>query len=179
MIKNFIRDQFVIINRAINSVATLFNIQRYGLKGCEADDCYEYNLIRFELLNWQLVKDDTSYLPNPPVVNKYINWGYFEDDPYSDIVASGTDVLQFQKVYINNPTIYQDLEFTNAASDKYLVLKEPIEATSKIKWDNTSFNYGVIPDQVFRAPVVFNQYRYYVSRTPVFLSIGSTKISFQ
>lgn len=175
--KNFIKDQYNITNKAIDSVTSFFKVKRYGIKGCKPDECLNYNLIKYELLRWQIDKGENT--EEPPVNLEYIFWGYFDLDPFNEISINGTNNFQFSKVYINNNSIYQNLDFTYPASNKYLVLKEPIDASIKTQWNNTSFNYGIIPDQVFRYPVVHNGFRYYISRVPVFLPIGDTKISFQ
>lgn len=169
MIKNFIRDQFNIISKAIESVSIFFNINRYGLKGCKADDCYDYNLIKLELLQWQIGKIE---IPVPPIDQLKIYWGFFTEDPTSIIQDAD---LQFNRIFNNNSL---NLDFTLDANDKYLVYKEPIAITEKNTWFNTSFNFGTIPDQVFKAPLTIGNFRYYISRNPVFLPNTDTKIDF-
>src|SRR6478736_8921077 len=142
--KDFKREKDSIINKFLNSTTTFFRQKRYGIKGCTKDECYDYNLIKYELLQWEIVKDDTSYIPIPDT-NEYIYWGYFEDDPFTLINNSGTEDLQFQKLFINNPSIYHNLDFTDLSNQKYLVLKEPVKALIKNEWFNTSFNYGTMP----------------------------------
>jgi hypothetical protein len=127
--------------------------------------------------------DNFSFLPYLPstddpfdvVITKYggtsgaspttISWGYFDTDP---LAAVDTATMQFSLLYPSGTNSFS-LNFTNAANLKWLVLKEASTQPVKTSWINTIFNYGTMPDSVFRAPVVIGAFRYYVSREPVVL----------
>lgn len=101
-----------------------------------------------------------------------LQWGYFDEDPYSYI-----DIAEFQyNEYIVDQIQSYKLDFK--VSEKYLVVKEHFDQPEKTRWFNTSFNYGVIPDQVFRSPVIIGGVRYYVSRKPVVLQNENKTIDF-
>lgn len=114
----------------------------------------------------------------PPSESAYIYWGYFVSDPLSTIEASGTTALQFS-LQTSDFIIYNNLDFTNTADTKFLVVKEPVTSPVKTLWRNTSFNYGTIPDQVFRDAVVTGDFRYYISREIVNIPQNSTLLTFQ
>lgn len=108
-----------------------------------------------------------------------IEWGYSLSNPYASIYDGNPFSFQFQMDYYPGTNVFTELDFTDSANEKYLVLKEPIASAAKTTWFNTAFNFGSIPDQVFRTPITLSGYRYYVSRAPVFLSVGTTKITFE
>lgn len=116
----------------------------------------------------------TKYGPLLPSTNVVIEWGYFSSDPYATI---GSESFQFSALYISGSNTLA-LNFTSAGDEKYLVLKEPINQPVKTTWMNTIFNYGTIPDSVFRAATVISGFRYYVSRIPVVLDSTNFSIIF-
>ena len=258
--KDFLKDELSIYQKFTMFVSNVFSRIRYGIAPCKDGCCEELHRIRFELLQWQKLKDDyvfsnslyagpdrtiaqpasvilkavyislsqpatiqwtqTSGVPgvitspnsllttvtglslgqyeftitvtatdgsvltdsvlitvSSDVNSTYkIEWGFSLTDPF-DTVASL--VLQYNQDVIINDFVYEDLEFTNEANEKYLILKEPSSLPVKTQWTNTAFNYGIFPDQVFLEPVVIGDSRYYISRIPVFLGVGTTKITFQ
>lgn len=136
--------------------------------------------------------DNFSFLPYLPstgdpfdvVFTKYgtatsgttalIEWGYFDTDPLATV---DSETMQFSLAYPSGVN-YFSLNFTNAANLKWLVVKEPATQPAKTTWINTIFNYGTVPDSVFRAPVIIGGFRYYVSREPVVLDSTSPVIKF-
>jgi hypothetical protein len=260
--KDFLKDELNIYQKFSIAVSNVFRRIRYGIAPCKEGCCEELQGIRFELLQWQKLKDDYSFgnsltagldrtvvlspgttttlsavyisLKTPTVIQwtqlsgpavtitspnslittvenitttgEYIfeisvtdpsgsiltdtvkvtsvtleveiNWGFTSTNPLTAIQAGTFTGLQF---FLNLPistTVFTDLEFTDAANEQYLILREPIAFNVKANWVNTSFNYGTMPDQVFLAPITVGQYRYYVSRNPVFLGVGTTQITF-
>jgi hypothetical protein len=138
------------------------------------------------------LSDNTSFLsyfpstadPFDVVITKYgtastgtpatIEWGYFDSDPLATV---GSATMQFSLAYPSGANSFS-LNFTNAANLKWLVVKEPSTQPVKTTWINTIFNYGTVPDSVFRAPVIIGGFRYYVSREPVVLDSTFPVIKF-
>lgn len=173
--KDFILHKDLITKNVINSVSKNFEIKRYGIKRCGVEtDCSDLDLIRYELLQWQIsIIKDTVIQPIPPEIEN-IYWGFFNSDPINNI---STLSFQFQKQVELSSDMFL-LNFTQASNNTFLVLKEPISQTIKTTWYNTNFNYGIIPDQVFRAPIIEGEFRYYISRNPVLLQDINTSIRF-
>lgn len=145
------------------------------ITGMTVDGSYEFEI--------SVTNSDGSILTDSVVItaltaSQTIQWGYIITNPYANIVAGNPFALQFARSVGISDSTYPDLDFTDLANNTYLVLREPSSATVKTSWNNTAFNFGTIPDQVFLAPVVVGQYRYYISRNPVFLGIGTTQITF-
>lgn len=107
----------------------------------------------------------TKYGPSFPAESVVIEWGYFSSDPYATI---NSETFQFSALYVSGSNTL-GLNFTGSGDEKYLVLKEPISQPVKTTWQNTIYNYGTIPDSVFRAYTEISGFRYYVSRIPVVL----------
>lgn len=103
-----------------------------------------------------------------------IEWGYFDTDPFATV---DTETMRFSLLYPNGSNTL-NLNFTNAANLKWLVIKEPNTQPVKTEWENTVFNYGTVPDSVFRSPVIISGERYYVSREPVVLDATFPVIKF-
>ncbi|OOQ57141.1 hypothetical protein [Mucilaginibacter pedocola] len=103
-----------------------------------------------------------------------VEWDYFNTDPYATIA---TEEFRFSRqLPIGLPSY--SLDFSKNANYKYIALKEPETEPEKLGWANTQYNYGTIPDQVFKQPISLAGYRYYVSRTPVVIDSTHTIISF-
>lgn len=136
-------------------------------------------------------KDNFTFIPYLPstgdpfdiVITKYgtgsgspvaIQWGYFDTDIHSTV---DSQTMQFSLLFPNGANNLT-LNYTNAANLKYLVLKEPSTQPVKTTWINTIFNYGTMPDSVFRDPVIIGGVRYYVSRAPVVLNADAPIIAF-
>lgn len=114
---------------------------------------------------------DTCVVPSGgELVNLY--WSFFDNDPYGDIQ---NEDFEFSQQVTEGLGIY-NLDFV--LSGKYLAVKELATEPEKSTWRNTQFNYGVIPDQVWRDAVVIGAFRYYVSRIPVVLQDDNTIITF-
>ncbi len=109
--------------------------------------------------------------------NPNVFWTWVEDDPYLDLFNSvdtliyeGTDQFAFGEDIV--------ADYTLAPPDRYLVLKVFDLQTIKEEWYNTSFNYGTIPDSVWRGTFpASGNWRYYVTRVPVTFSPGPTTFS--
>ena len=172
--KNYTLNERLIIKNAVDSVSKSFGIKRYGIKDCCGDnDCEDIDLIRFELLSYQQSIISIVVPPTPPE-EMLVYWGYSISDPINNLESI---TYQFQKQVEATTDMYL-LDFTQLANNTFLIYKEPVSIPVKTEWYNTNFNYGVIPDQVFRAPVVIGEFRYYVSRNPVLLQNSNTKIRF-
>lgn len=118
---------------------------------------------------------DICAVPNQNSVSTYeLLWSYFDEDPYSDIQ---NDTFLFNKTVPIGITQYA-MEFSSNATGKFLAIREPISEPVKTAWNNTNFNNGTFPDSVFRAPVIIDGYRFYVSRIPVVLDSQNTTIIF-
>lgn len=102
-----------------------------------------------------------------------VYFGYFDTQP---IPANGIN-YQFHQDIISGSVSY-GLNFTESADNKWLSVREPISEPIKTEWRNTSFNYGIIPDQVWLDAVEIAGYRYYVSRRIVALQQNSPSITF-
>ena len=114
---------------------------------------------------------DVCAVPNyPSIPDIVLEWGYFVSDPIA--VLADLD-FQFSGGMRSGLTSYF-LDFTQASNENYFVIKEPVGEVQKNKWLNTSFNYGTIPDQVYRTPIILGDYRYYVSRIPVIIDSTNT-----
>lgn len=172
--KDYTLNEKLIVKNAVDSISNSFGIKRYGIKDCCGNNNCEYiDLIRLELLKYQQAIISSIIPPTPPE-EILVYWAYSISDPIDNLE---TITYQFQKE-VNTTTDMYLLDFTQSANNTFLVYKEPISITAKTEWFNTNFNYGVIPDQVFRAPVVIGDFRYYVSRNPVLLQNSNTKIRF-
>ncbi len=116
----------------------------------------------------------TKYGTTPTTPFTNIQWGYFATDP-----TTGVDgrTMQFNNNFAFNTNGYS-LNFTIAGDQQYLVVKEDISQPVKSTWFNTNFNYGVVPDQVFKTPIIIGSFRYYISRIPVVLDSNTYVISF-
>lgn len=128
---------------------------------------------------WPSTTDDidvviTKYGTASAGTSALIEWGYFDTDPFATVSSK---VMQFSLLYPNGSNIL-NLNFTNAANLKWLVVKEPSTQPVKTSWENTVFNYGTVPDSVFRTPVIISGERYYVSRAPVVLESTFPVIKF-
>lgn len=116
----------------------------------------------------------TKYGPLSPGALSNIEWGYFPTDPY---IGIDSETFQFNSDYSAGLNNYA-LNFSSAGTGMYLAVKEPNTEPVKNAWQNTTYNYGMMPDSVFRAPIVIGAYRYYVSRIPVVLDSTNYAIQF-
>lgn len=100
--------------------------------------------------------------PTPPDVN--VSWGYFDADPYNDIIGGAGVAFQFgDSLEIDSESII--LDFTSNANGKYLAVKIPVGMNSFNYWSSTQFNNGQIPDQVFRPIITVGGFKYIITST--------------
>lgn len=102
---------------------------------------------------------------NTPVVPLTAFCGWFDTDPFAALQVSDGLTYQNSVSFTNGGNI--SANFRNAPADRWLVLKFPATQADFTVWSNSSFNFGVIPDQVFRAIFTTGSFKYVVSRTPV------------
>lgn len=103
-----------------------------------------------------------------------IKWGFYSDhapDPntmmfqHSDLVVKGVDsyTLDFGEEVLS--------------SDKWVAFSEPISEPLKIKWWNTEFNQGLIPDAAMLPPVIVGDRRITISRGIFIFDSRTTKLT--
>lgn len=103
-----------------------------------------------------------------------LQWGYFDTNPFPTIAA---EEFQFSR-YLPAGLPSYSIDFSGNANYKYIAIKEPVAEPEKMQWANTQLNYGTIPDQVFKSPLLIDGYRYYVSRTPVVIDSTYSMFTF-
>ena len=114
----------------------------------------------------------TAPTPAPtPGTGVQIDWGYSSSPIYDTNYSALTFQFTAQKSE-NSP----ELNFTQAANFKYLVIRTASTVKSYINWFNTNFNQGKFPDQVFYPSVESGGFRYYISRTEVLLDKDNSSI---
>lgn len=105
-------------------------------------------------------------------------WGYFDVDPYPNLVL-GIDNLTYQInetiVSGNQIVITYPLASTN---NKFDVLRFPMTEADMTIWNNTTSNFGTIPDATMRETFVANSYKYVVSRTAISLDATATTLTY-
>lgn len=106
-----------------------------------------------------------------------IRFGYFTTDPNINTNLLPSLAYQFSQEVATDAQTYA-LDFTNNATNHYLVVEEPEYAPIKTEWSSTPLNGGQIPDSVFRDPVVMASKRYYYSRILVQIEEGKSLITF-
>lgn len=101
--------------------------------------------------------------PNKMVVK----WRFFTSDPYAAIAAGNAPNMSYFVALDVRADNYA-LQFNSEANGSYVVIAESANTTPKATWFSSIFNYGTIPDQIFRQPIVVEGIRYYISRTNSF-----------
>lgn len=119
-----------------------------------------------------LSANEMETLFNFPIENSisflltYVGYlAYMSADPYTNISGSSDPyTYQISGTFISgNPEIFN---ISTVPPGNWVVMKEPDSEPVKTNWYNTAFNNGPIPDSVFRAPITFGGFRYYVSWNP-------------
>lgn len=100
-------------------------------------------------------------------------FGYTSTDPLGNETSL---VPQFsQNIDSPNPT----LNFTTGSAGSYLFVKVPSGlSTTFTEWYSNGFNFGAIPDAVWRSPVTVDDFTYYMTRVPVYFTSDSPTIQF-
>lgn len=106
-----------------------------------------------------------------------LEFGYFDTNPYADIIAENPVTFQFS-AQINEGATYFESNFTSAGTGKWLVNRRPAAEPAMLKWKNTSFDYGDIPDAVYRPSFVVGDYRYEMSWNRVDLDIANQIVKY-
>lgn len=91
-----------------------------------------------------------------------ITFGYGASDPYVDNSTAPTISNSATTTITHNADL--SINFSGAATDKFLVFKVPAGESTKITWFVTSLNNGTIPDLAFRAPFTVSGFTYYITR---------------
>jgi len=72
-----------------------------------------------------------------------------------------------------------DLNFTTDSAGNYLFAKVPLTLVTVFdEWYASMYNFGTIPDFVWRDPVTVGDYRYYLSRDPLYFTSDDPDIKF-
>ena len=94
----------------------------------------------------------------------YVN--YFNTDPFLNF-STGVDPLPWANSGTFPTGSAVSLPLTGFPTGKWVAIKVPLTESVKTNWFNTSFNYGTLPDSVFRSPITPstpNGFRYYLTR---------------
>jgi hypothetical protein len=100
----------------------------------------------------------------PAVFTAYAN--YFNTDPFVNF-ATGVDPLPWATSGVFPQGGSVSLPLTGFPINKWVAIKVPDTEPIKTNWYNTSFNYGTLPDSVFRSPITPstpNGFIYYLTR---------------
>lgn len=101
-----------------------------------------------------------------------IKWGFYDGAPNPN-----TMVFQHSALVTKGVDSYIiDFGIDVLSSDKHVAFSEPISEPIKIKWWNTEFNQGLIPDAAFLPPVIVGDRRVTVSRHVFVFQDSSTKL---
>lgn len=88
-------------------------------------------------------------------------YGYRLADPFGDELSL---VPQFSKFFNNGDNVL-GLDFTAASSGNYLFVIIPHGQPIFNAWENNQFNFGPIPDYLWRSVSTIGNYDYYLTRT--------------
>lgn len=88
-------------------------------------------------------------------------YGYRLADPFGDELSL---VPQFSKFFNNGDNVL-GLDFTTASSGNYLFVIIPHGQPIFNAWENNQFNFGPIPDYLWRSVSTIGNYDYYLTRT--------------
>lgn len=137
----------------------------YTITGLASGDAGTYYVVVSDTYGNIVQSVNAILTVNTPAVPLVAYCGWYDDDPYADLQVA--DNLTYQKSVNFNNGGNISADFRQAPAYKWLVLKFPATQSDFTVWSNSSFNFGVIPDQVFRAIFTTGSYKYIVSRTTV------------
>jgi len=102
-----------------------------------------------------------------------VGFGYSATDPFGD-----EEELEPQ-FFKDIGSVSMDLDYTTASAGNYLYAIVPTALTTVFdEWFNNIYNFGTIPDFVWREPVVIGANRYYISRDPLYFTSDESEITF-
>lgn len=102
-----------------------------------------------------------------------VKYGWFdtEQDP-------NTVIFQSSKVFPSGQNTLS-IDFSAQAQNKYIGFSQPITELTYTKWvNNSTFNYGEIPDSVFKSGVVIGDEIIFLTRAPFIFEDGNYNINF-
>ncbi len=137
----------------------------YSLPSLASGDAGTYYVVVSDTYGNTVQSSNAVLAVNTPAVPLTAFCGWFDSDPYAALLVSDGLTYQNSVSFSNGGNI--SANFRNAPSDRWLVLKFPATQADFTIWSNSSFNFGVIPDQVFRAIFTTGSFKYVVSRTTV------------
>lgn len=90
-----------------------------------------------------------------------LQYGYRSADPFGD---EENLIPQFSTEF-EDGAAELPLNFTKQSYAQYLFVIVPADQPIFTKWENSQFNFGDIPDQLWRESYIIGNSRYYVTRT--------------
>lgn len=105
-------------------------------------------------------------------------WWFGPDDPFADL-SGGSDTLTYQisETITHNAAIVVNYP-SGAEDNQFNVLRYPNSENDKTIWVNTNFNQGTIPDEVMRAILNINGFKYIISRNAMSLDPITTTLTY-
>jgi len=137
----------------------------YTDSSAQPDEAGGYYVVVSDLYGNTVTSTTATLTVTTPVVPLTAYYGWFDTNPYAGLLVA--DGLTYQGSYNFNPGANIIADYRPSPPYKWLVLKFPATESNFAVWNNSSFNFGVIPDQVFRAIFTTGSYKYIVSRVDV------------
>lgn len=102
-----------------------------------------------------------------------VGFGYSPTDPF------GNEESLEPQFFKDVGSVSMDLDFTNDSAGNYLYAIVPVALTTVFdEWYNNMYNFGTIPDFVWREPTVIAGNRYYITRDPLYITSEDSGIIF-
>lgn len=132
----------------------------------------ETNCYRFEWLKNCVCGNNSD---GGTVVN--FRYGY-ADIPFGDGTGGTIDKTTFNYQYTGQLIEGQPLvtQFVGMPIDKYIAIQYPATESDKTTWQNTTSNYGNIPDSIMKPVVIVNDKKYILSRVAMTLNNAYTTV---
>ena len=104
--------------------------------------------------------------------------GYFAYSPTTDFFAQisiGNDPFNYPTTFSITHNSHLVITLPPAMpANQYMIVKVPISESIKTMWQNTTLNFGTIPDTVFEAVQQFGGFSFYCSRGQISMDVTQT-----
>lgn len=141
-----------------------------NLTNVDSGDAGSYTCEITDSASGDLTSNAAILTVNAAVINGFFSYG--DVDPNTDLQAH-VDNFTYQAVYFithNNPI---SIPVPLAGSvNKFVIAKVPSTESDKTTWGNGQFNFGTIPDSVFRSLITFGGYDFYYTRVAASFDIS-------
>lgn len=108
-----------------------------------------------------------------------VNFRYgYADIPFGDGTGGTIDKTTFNYQYTGILLPGEDLvtKFVGMPVNQYIAIQYPATESDKTTWQNTTSNYGTVPDSIMRAVVIVNDKKYILSRVAMTLDNSYTTV---